>query len=218
MTKEEAVKDAWKERALRQGNESMILTAPEILELIESKNIKASAEQVQGTSLDVTLGPVVYVETRKEEPLENHEIRSRFELSKIPVISLRRAEAPTFTRVDLSTGPLVLLPGQFCLAQTREIFDLPRTISAQYHMRSTMGRVGMNHALAGWCDPGWGPSVLTLEFTNTLSHHAIELQLGDPAGQLVFHRHREVSESFSYKRRGRYNNDMEATPSKKVSE
>lgn len=213
MTKEEAVKDTWKERALRQGNESMILTAPEILELIESKNIKASAEQVQGTSLDVTLGPVVYVETREETPHE-----SKFRGAPFPVLSLRRAEAPTFTRVDLSTGPLVLLPGQFCLAQTREIFDLPRTISAQYHMRSTMGRVGMNHALAGWCDPGWGPSVLTLEFTNTLSHHAIELQLGDPAGQLVFHRHREVSESFSYKRRGRYNNDMEATPSKKVSE
>ena len=214
MTKEEAVKDTWKERALRQGNELMILTAPEIIELIESKNIKASAEQVQGTSLDVTLGPIVYVEAPEDTLPENSSLKGKM----IPVLSLRRAEAPTFTRVDLSAGPLVLLPGQFCLAQTREIFDLPRTISAQYHMRSTMGRVGMNHALAGWCDPGWGPSVLTLEFTNTLSFHAIELQLGDPAGQLVFHRHREVSESFSYKRRGRYNNDMEATPSKKVSE
>lgn len=81
-------------------------------------------------------------------------------------------------------------------------------VSAQYHLKSSMGRIGLDHCLAGWCDAGWHNSVLTLELKNVSRFHTVVLHEDDLIGQMVFHRHAAVSVADSYAARGRYNNDL----------
>ena len=75
-----------------------------------------------------------------------------------------------------------LAPGQFCLAATAETFYLPDNIAAEFKLKSSLARAGLNHALAGFADPGWTGSVLTLELTNTLRWHSLRLRPGMKAG------------------------------------
>lgn len=98
-------------------------------------------------------------------------------------------------------------PGEFVLAQSIEVFNLPNNISAEYKLKSSMARIGLEHLTAGWCDAGWNGSVLTMEFKNLLEHHAITVRTGDAIGQMVFFRHEPVSDEASYATRGRYNRD-----------
>jgi len=58
--------------------------------------------------------------------------------------------------------PYYLAPSEFVLAETIETFNLPDDISAQFVLKSSRAREGLNHLLAGWCDPGWHGSKLTL--------------------------------------------------------
>lgn len=88
-----------------------------------------------------------------------------------------------------------------------EVFNLPEDISAEYKLKSSMARIGLEHMNAGWCDAGWHGSVLTLEFKNMLQYHAILIRPGDAIGQMIFFYHEPVPKSASYATRGRYNND-----------
>lgn len=87
------------------------------------------------------------------------------------------------------------------------MFNLPNHISAEYKLKSSLARSGIDHANAGWADAGWNGSVLTLEFKNVTRYHTIRLHAGDRIGQMVFFRHVEVPEWASYSKRGRYNGD-----------
>lgn len=112
---------------------------------------------------------------------------------------------------DLTSMDYVLRPGDFILAQSAQVFNLPDHISAEYKLKSSMARIGLEHMNAGWCDAGWHGSVLTLEFKNMTHYHDIVLSLGDPIGQVIFFRHTPVSSEASYRNRGRYNNDRQTT-------
>ena len=115
-------------------------------------------------SLDVVLGPYIMV----EDP-------SNFDL----------------VRVDISEhteeNPWQLDPGEFVLGETRETFNLPNTISAQFVLKSSRARAGYDHALAGWADPGWAGSKLTVELKNNRRYHPLPLYPGLKIGQMVFH-------------------------------
>jgi len=107
-------------------------------------------------------------------------------------------------------------PGEFCLAESREVFNLPNNIAAEYKLKSSMARNGLNHLLAGWCDPGWYGSTLTLELHNVTQYHTIKLQPGMKIGQMVFYEVEPVPEEKSYKTKGQYNNQKGAQESKGV--
>lgn len=119
-------------------------------------------------------------------------------------------------RIDISARtadePYLLLPGEFCLAETIEQFDLPEDISAQFVLKSSRAREGLNHLLAGWCDPGWHGSRLTLELKNERRHHPIELYPNLKIGQMVFHVMSQVPYR-SYAETGHYNNHETVMPS-----
>ena len=73
----------------------------------------------------------------------------------------------------------MLQSGEFCLAETLELFNLPDDISCQFVLKSSRARSGLNHLLAGWCDPGWHGSKLTLDaLKNERLHHALPLWPG----------------------------------------
>ena len=106
----------------------------------------------------------------------------------------------------------MLSPGSFCLAETRECFNLPDDISAQFVLKSSRAREGLNHLLAGWCDPGWHGSKLTLELKNERRYHDIPLYPGLKIGQMVFHVMSNIP-VHSYALTGNYNNHLTVMPS-----
>ena len=68
-------------------------------------------------------------------------------------------------------NPYQVVPGQFLLAEAEPIFNLPNCIAAQFVLKSSRAREGLQHLLAGWCDPGWNGSRLTLELKNVRQLH-----------------------------------------------
>ena len=108
--------------------------------------------------------------------------------------------------------PFMLQPGEFCLAETLELFNIPDDISCQFVLKSSRAREGYNHLLAGWIDPGFNSSRLTLELKNERLHHALPLYAGLKIGQVVFHQMSNVPMR-SYRETGHYNNHLTVMPS-----
>lgn len=175
----------------------MILTYNDLVALVEACHMEnVSPEQINGASIDLTLGDIFWIE----------------DSGSAGVVDLAAKGAPSMVRHD---GPLFLYPGQFCLAGTREIFHLPSDVAGHYMLKSSLARSGLGHLFAGFCDPCWHGSALTLEFKNELEHHALKLTPGMKCGQIVFFRGTShVPHEASYAVRGQYNNDSAAQPSK----
>lgn len=154
-------------------------------------------ELLNSASLDLRLGRFILVETLPEATRQ----------TGLPaVVSLAQKDSLCMTQIDLEkTKSFLLRPGQFILAQTIEKFHLPPDISAEYKLKSSMARIGLEHLNAGWADAGWHNSVLTLEFRNMTTFHEIELVYGDKIGQMVFFQHEPVEHDDSYAAKGRYN-------------
>ena len=125
------------------------------------------------------------------------------------------ADTPELQLIDISDRtedhPYLLQPDEFCLAETIETFNLPDTISCQFVLKSSRARSGLNHLLAGWCDPGWHGSKLTLELKNERRFHDIALYPNLKIGQMVFHFMSEVPVR-SYRQTGHYNNHLTVMP------
>lgn len=148
-----------------------------------------NADLQNPASLDVTLGDRLMIELREKPELEIHGIS------------------------DCSEDyPYLLEPGEFVLAQTKEVFNLPSHVAAQFVLKSSRAREGLEHLLAGFCDPGWRGSVLTLELHNARRFHALPLWPGMKIGQMVFHSVAGQPER-DYSITGRYNNHRTVHPS-----
>jgi dCTP deaminase len=126
-------------------------------------------------------------------------------------------DTPELQPLDISEcsedKPFLLYPGWFCLAQTQEVFNLPDHIAAQFVLKSSRAREGLEHLLAGYCDPGWNGSVLTLELQNARQKHPVKLWPGMKIGQMVFHAIAGKPER-TYAQTGRYNGDLKVTASR----
>lgn len=170
----------------------MILCDWEIRSLCEAQQLVESFDPdlVNPASLDVRLGDRLQVEqwwSRKMRTID---------------ISGYTAQRPYWLR-----------PSHFVLAQTHEVFNLPDNIAAQFMLKSSRAREGLEHLLAGYCDPGWHGSVLTLELHNSRRLHAVPLWPGLKIGQMVFHR-MSSRPLRSYAETGRYNDDRQVMGSK----
>lgn len=177
----------------------MLLTYTELTRMCEDGVIEGvDPAHINGASIDITLGDAFWFE-RERLP----EVDATVDLAgkAVPAMSMK-------------AGSFTLAPGQFCLASSREVFNLPDDIAAMYFLKSSLARAGLDHLKAGWADPGWNGSVLTLEYVNVLRHHSLKLTPGMKAGQMVFFRGEEVPHMASYAIRGQYNGDRSAQPSK----
>ena len=143
-------------------------------------------------SLDVRLGPNLMIEVRDQPELMRIDISERTE-----------------------DEPYLLLPGEVCLAETIEQFNLADDISAEFVLKSSRARDFYGHMLAGWCDPGWHGSKLTLELQNARRMHALPLYPGLKIGQMIFFE-MESMPIMSYAQVGHYNNDTQVSASKQV--
>ena len=173
-----------------------ILSGPEIEQLLKAGSLMKGWElsHINASSLDVRLGEDFLCEVAMD--------------ANVNLVTMDKGcEAPFMYKVS---GEIKLAPGEFCLAATLEEFDLPDNVTAEFKLKSTPARKGLDHALATWADAGFHGSVLTLEFKNNLRYHSIVLRPGDKIGQIVFHRHENAGE-YSYKKQGSYNNSKSVT-------
>lgn len=101
-------------------------------------------------------------------------------------------------------SPYWLEPGGWILTDVIEWVDIPPDHEACVVLRSSAARMGWDHALAGYIDPGYSGR-LTLEFVNCLKHHCLPLYSG---AQLVQIRITSLGQKpcSSYEVTGRYSN------------
>lgn len=149
---------------------------------------------VNPASLDLRLGDTIMIESA-----ENLDMRP---LS----IAGRTAE-----------NPYELKPGQFILAQTIEVFNMPENIAGLFFLKSSRAREGYENMHAGYADPGWHGSVLTLELKNSRQLLPLPLYPGMKIGQMVFFRMSQKP-VLSYAVTGSYNKDLSTTGSKQLDQ
>ena len=79
---------------------------------------------------------------------------------------------------------ITLFPGEVILATTREYLKMPRDVVADLKLKSSLGRLWLNHSLSGWIDCNFQGQV-TLELQN-LGPWPRQLSAGMRVAQLVF--------------------------------
>lgn len=191
-----------------------ILSYAQLVDLVEDGVIEnANPENINSASIDITLGRYIMKEDRRVpdfgDPYEPQQVR------------LKNRDSLLMSKVDLVNSQdreYKLRPGEFILAQSQEVFNLPADLSAEYKLKSSMARIGLEHLNAGWCDAGWHGSVLTLELRNMTTFHDIILTFGDKIGQMVFFRHSPVPIDKSYAHRGAYNKNAEVSGARKETD
>jgi dCTP deaminase len=147
--------------------------------MLDLKGIFTDSIQVpdNSTYIDVTLGDTILVEKRPH-PFDSHTVKPG--ITKIKWIAKH-----------LNNGSFKLKPGQFILAGLSELVSVPTDMTGFYFINSTLARCGLNHSLAIMIQPGW-TGRLTLELSNSLQYHDIELSKGMPIGKIIFIKHEEA--------------------------
>lgn len=179
-----------------------LLSYHQLEDLVASGVIEVDPSLINGASIDITLGDKIMIE----------DTRSFID----GPVDLMAKESLSMTEVDISKVGYILNPGEFILATTIEKFNLPNCIAAEYKLKSSLARSGLQHLLAGWCDPGWNNSHLTLELKNVTRNHHLLLKPGMKIGQMVFWLCDNVPEERSYAKVGQYNDQETVTGNKGV--
>lgn len=109
-------------------------------------------------------------------------------------------------------NPYWLNPGDRILVASLETFNLPDDVVGQFRLKSSRGREFYEHLEAGWCDPGWHGSKLTMEI---IAHDIEPLPLYQKLrmGQIIFFQLSTIPDK-SYRQIGRYNGDTSVQQSK----
>lgn len=114
-----------------------------------------------------------------------------------------------YKRYEIRDGEeFCLLPGQFALATTLELFQIPPHLAAYVQGRSSIGRAGLTVQNAGYVDPGFYGAI-TLELKNETCN-PIYLRPGYPVAQMIFEETTPVDNPY----KGKYNGQIEATGSR----
>lgn len=179
----------------------MLMSYKQLCDMVDAGIIThVDLSQVNSASIDIRLGDIVELEYCYTGPDK--------ELAELREISLKKREALVTRKHSFSKdGPLRIYPGECFLAHSIELFNLPNNLSAMFKLKSSCGRIFLEHMNAGWCDAGWHGSALTMEFKNNSRNHVIVLEGGEKIGQMVFFSHEMVPADKSYAVRGRYNKD-----------
>lgn len=147
-------------------------------------------EQLNPASYDLTLGNTIMIEVADTSELQELDISGK-------------------TREH----PYLLEPSHFVLAESQEVFNIPNQVAGEFKLKSSRARSGLEHLHAGFADPGFHGSRLTLELVNMRRFHPLPLYPGLLVGQMVFEQ-MLGSPLTSYAQTGRYNGDMKVTASK----
>jgi dCTP deaminase len=180
----------------------MLLTFNDLERLVAQNVITADPRNINGASIDITLGADILLERPHAAPGR--------------VVDLRAKDSPDLNPVTMGEDGYDIVPGQFLLAHSKEVFNLPDDIAAEYKLKSSLARAGLGHLLAGWADPWWNGSQLTLELKNETQFHTLRLRPGMKIGQVVFWKGAPVPRHAGYAEKGQYNGDLGAVGVKEL--
>ena len=143
----------------------MLLHDKEIRRLCEHDRmiVPFESEQLNPASYDLLLGNEIMIESVTSD-------------------ELIRVDITDCTQDD----PYLLKPGQWILAETWETFNMPEDVAGLFFLKSSRAREGLEHSHAGFADPKWNGSKLTLEITNARQLRARPVWPGMKIGQMVF--------------------------------
>jgi len=132
---------------------------------------------------------------------------------------LRRSHSPTgYVDLELESWrysdvtPYMMQPGDRLLVASLETINLPNFLCAQFRLKSSRGREWYEHMEAGFCDPGWHGSKLTMEIIN-MDCEPLPIYPGLKMGQLIFSLTLGIPDK-DYSVTGRYNGDKTVEASK----
>jgi dCTP deaminase len=169
----------------------MILCDTEIFDLIQQGMVQHhQPELINPASLDLRLSDLIMLES-----VESHQM------------------IPLSIKDYTADHPYELVPGQFILAQTMETFSMPEDVAGLFFLKSSRAREGYENLHAGYADPGWHGSALTLELKNARQLQPLPVYPGLKIGQMVFFR-MSSKPALSYAAVGHYNNDKLVAASK----
>ena len=117
---------------------------------------------------------------------------------------------PTRDPEEFYADEIVLFPGEVVLATTTEFVRLPRDVVADLKLKSTLGRLWLNHSLSGWIDCNFQGQV-TLELQN-LGPYPRRLATGMRVAQIVMYQMESPPEvAYGEKGTGHYQGQKGAT-------
>lgn len=122
---------------------------------------------------------------------------------------LKLGEEVEYEDVEVVDGDhVVIFPGEFMLATTKEWIRVPITAAAFVQGRSSIGRAALTVQNAGFVDPGFEGHI-TLELKND-GPVPIALYVGYPVTQLVYMEAKDASRAYD----GKYFGQVDATGSR----
>lgn len=105
---------------------------------------------------------------------------------------------------NIAVSDILLYPGDVILGCTQEYIKMPTDICGQLFTKSTLGRMFINHMMAGVVDAGF-EGKLTLELKNE-GPHAIRIPVGARVVQLVLMRMNDrAAAPYNARPKSRYN-------------
>lgn len=143
--------------------------------------------QVNPNTLDLTLGRMV------RWPLKNDGV----------IVFGRKHQSDLFWELRaIPESGILLRPGDVILGSSREYIVMPKDVCGQVYTKSSLGRVFINHMMAGVIDAGFSGTI-TLELKNEGKHDVILLP-GARVVQIQFSRLIEFPERDYSMRSSRY--------------
>ncbi len=117
---------------------------------------------------------------------------------------------PTREPEEFKSEEIVLFPNEVVLATTQEVIRMPREVVGDLKLKSSLGRLWLNHSLSGWIDCNFHGQV-TLELQN-LGPYPRKLAQGMRVAQIVFFQMEEPPElAYGEGAVGNYQGQMGAT-------
>ncbi|HMO18548.1 MAG TPA: dCTP deaminase [Oligoflexia bacterium] len=99
---------------------------------------------------------------------------------------------PTREPEEFISDEIILFPSEVVLATTNETIQMPREVVGDLKLKSSLGRLWLNHSLSGWIDCNFRGQV-TLELQN-LGPYPRRLSKGMRVAQIVFFQMEEPPE------------------------
>ena len=176
-------------------------------------------DRVNPASYDLALADIIFVEREQSEFIRSCLRWHELDLSKYcNDITPRewREEIARVTELDVSScknmdSVYLLEPGQFILASVAERLKLPRNIEAEFCLKSTSARSGLQQLMANYADPGYEGN-LTLELLNVSSSY-VPIWPGMLIGQYKFNS-LDAMPLQDYSQTGHYQGDEKARASR----
>jgi len=129
-----------------------------------------------------------YVKNSLEPGFSSLDVRASGRTRKESRSWVDTAHDKSFRDIEYKEGTFIhLLPGEFILINTKEIFTMPHNVMGMFTLRSKWARKGLDQSASLVLQPNWEGN-LVMEVRNNLQRHTLSIPVGEAIGQVHFFR------------------------------